>query len=85
MNEKNDFIYKVLKYYKDITGLSVLINTSFNVRGEPIVDDEINAFKCFMLTDMDYVVIGNRLFDKKKQNDKIFEKYKKEFGKRVLD
>ena len=85
VNEKNDFIYKVLKYYKDITGLSVLINTSFNVRGEPIVDDEINAFKCFMLTDMDYVVIGNRLFDKKKQNDKIFEKYKKEFGKRVLD
>lgn len=85
VNENNTFIYKILKYYKEITGLSVMINTSFNVRGEPIVNNEINAFKCFMLTDMDYVVIGNRLFDKTKQDKKKFEKYKKEYDKHVLD
>lgn len=81
----NNFVYKIIKEYKRLTGCSVIINTSFNVRGEPIVDNEIRAFNCFMLTDMDYVVIGNRLFDKKKQNYELFDKYKKERAKHVLD
>lgn len=86
VNEKdNSFIYKVIKEYKKLTNCSVIINTSFNVRGEPIVDNELNAFRCFMLTDMDYVVIGNRLFDKKNQNYELFNKYKKESNKYVPD
>ncbi len=81
----NEFIYNLISEYKKLTDCSVLINTSFNVRGEPIVNDEIAAFNCFMLTDMDYVIIGNRLFDKKNQNYELFNKYKKERLKYVLD
>jgi carbamoyltransferase len=44
-----------------------MINTSFNVRGEPIVESPEDAYRCFMRTDMDYLVIGNFIFDKKKQ------------------
>lgn len=66
--DRNPFLFDLLKEYKDMTGYSVLVNTSFNIRGEPIVCDVKDAFKCFLSTDMDYVVIGNRLMDKKKQN-----------------
>jgi len=45
----------------------VLINTSFNVRGEPIVCSPEDAYRCFMRTEMDYLVIGNRILDKKEQ------------------
>jgi len=45
----------------------VLVNTSFNVRGEPIVNSPEDAYRCFMRTDMDYLVIGDFIFDKKKQ------------------
>lgn len=74
--ESNKFIHKLLTKYKKETKCSVLINTSFNVRGEPIVNDEIDAFNCFMNTDMDFVVIGNRFFDKNKQNIELYNKYK---------
>lgn len=76
--DRNFFIYDLLKKYKAKTGCSVLVNTSFNVRGEPIVNSEFDAFNCFMNTDMDYVVIGNRFFDKREQN---MELYKKRMGK----
>ncbi|MFO7614982.1 MAG: carbamoyltransferase C-terminal domain-containing protein, partial [Bacteroidales bacterium] len=46
-----------------------LINTSFNVRGEPIVCSPDDAFRCFMRTEMDYLVMGDFLFDKKQQQD----------------
>ncbi len=72
---RNKFMYELLSEYKKITKCSVLINTSFNVRGEPIVSDEIDAYKCFMNTEMDYLVIGNRFFDKKDQDKKTFDKY----------
>jgi len=45
----------------------VIVNTSFNVRGEPIVCTPEDAYKCFMRTEMDYLVMGNYFFDKKKQ------------------
>ena len=47
---------------------AVIINTSFNIRGEPIVCTPIDAYKCFMSTEMDYLIIGNYLLDKSKQN-----------------
>jgi len=56
--------FKLLEAFKQKTGCSVLVNTSFNVRGEPIVCTPSDAYKCFMNTDMDYLVIGNYLFSK---------------------
>lgn len=67
---RNPFIHDVISKFKNKTGCSVIINTSFNVRGEPIVNTAEDAYRCFMATDIDYLVIGNRLFDKTKQNNK---------------
>lgn len=53
-------------FYKE-TGCPLIVNTSFNVRGEPIVCSPEDAYRCFMRTEMDYLVIGNLLFDKAKQ------------------
>ena len=76
-SKRNPFFYNILNEYKKKTKCSVLINTSFNVRGEPIVNNEFDAFKCFMNTNMDAVVIGNRLLIKEKQNNKIYFKNNK--------
>jgi len=50
-----------------LTGYGLLVNTSFNVRGEPIVCTPTDAFRCFMRTEMDYLVMGDYIFDKKMQ------------------
>jgi carbamoyltransferase len=65
--EVNPMFYKLIKYFKELTGCPVLINTSFNVRGEPIVCNPEHAFKCFMRTNMDYLVMENFILDKKEQ------------------
>lgn len=65
---RNPFIYGVLSAFKRQTGCSVIINTSFNVRGEPIVNTIEDAYRCFMATDIDYLVAGNRLLERSKQN-----------------
>ncbi|OQP56113.1 carbamoyltransferase family protein [Niastella populi] len=65
--ETNTRFWKLLKTFKDKTGCAVMINTSFNVRGEPIVNTPEEAYNCFMRTDMDFLVAGNYLFDKKEQ------------------
>ena len=62
--KRNQFTYKLLKKLKEETGCSCLVNTSFNVRGEPIVCNEYDALNCFFKTDMDCVIIGNRLIEK---------------------
>ncbi|MFC1643683.1 carbamoyltransferase C-terminal domain-containing protein, partial [Chlamydiota bacterium] len=62
----NPFFYKILTAFKERTGCSVLINTSFNVRGEPIVCTPLDAYLCFMRTNMDYLVLENCLLDKQK-------------------
>ena len=67
VGEDNPFAYAVLSGLKELTGCGVMVNTSFNVRGEPIVNTAQEAFRCFMATGMDYLVVGNRLFDKAKQ------------------
>jgi len=67
VDESNAFSHSVLVALKHLTGCSVMVNTSFNVRGEPIVNSAQDAYRCFMATNMDYVVIGNRLFEKSKQ------------------
>jgi carbamoyltransferase len=65
--ETNKKLWNLLNTFKKLTGYSVLVNTSFNVRGEPIVNSPEDAYRCFMRTDMDYLVIGDFIFDKKKQ------------------
>jgi len=61
----NPLYYDLIKSFKKLTGCSAIINTSFNVRGEPIVCSPHHAFLCFMKTEMDYLVLGNFLIDKK--------------------
>ncbi len=65
--ETNERLHKLLQAFKSKTGYPVLVNTSFNVRGEPIVNTPEDSYRCFMRTDMDYLVVGNFIFDKKKQ------------------
>lgn len=81
--ETNERLWKLLNAFKQLTGYAVLVNTSFNVRGEPIVNTPEDAYRCFMRTDMDYLVIGNYVFDKKTQPAWVESKdWKTEF---VLD
>ncbi|MGC1392447.1 MAG: carbamoyltransferase [Bacteroidales bacterium] len=65
--EANPKFWKLITDFKKITGCGILVNTSFNVRGEPIVCNPQDAYIDFMRTDMDYLVLGNYLFDKKEQ------------------
>ena len=59
--------YRLIREFKKLTGCPVIINTSFNIRGEPIVCTPEDAYKCFMRTEMDYLVLGRFLLDKKEQ------------------
>jgi carbamoyltransferase len=63
----NERYYHLIESFKKQTGTGVIVNTSFNVRGEPIVCNPQDAYRCFMRTEMDYLVMGNHLFEKKKQ------------------
>ena len=65
--EVNPRYWHLLQAFKRLTGYGVLVNTSFNVRGEPIVCTPEDAYRCFMRTEMDYLVIGNFLMDKEHQ------------------
>ena len=58
--------YDLISKFKEKTNCPVIVNTSFNVRGEPIVNSPTDAFNCFMGTELDYLVIGNCILDKKK-------------------
>jgi len=63
----NPLYYRLIEKFRQKTGCPVIINTSFNVRGEPIVCSPADAYKCFMRTAMDYLVMGNFILDKTKQ------------------
>jgi carbamoyltransferase len=65
--EENDVYYDMIKAFYERTGCPVIINTSFNVRGEPIVCTPQDAYTCFMRTEMDYLIMGSYLLDKKDQ------------------
>jgi len=65
--ETNPRYYALLKAFEDATGCGMLINTSFNVRGEPIVCTPSDAYRCFMRTEMDYLVLGPFLLEKSAQ------------------
>lgn len=79
----NPRYWSLINEFKNQTGYGVIVNTSFNVRGEPIVCTPVDAFRCFMRTEMDFLVIGNFLFDKKQQKKWMNDSnWKEEF---VLD
>ena len=63
----NPRYWELIEAFRQETGMGVIVNTSFNVRGEPIVCTPEDAYRCFMRTEMDYLVVGNYLFDKKAQ------------------
>jgi carbamoyltransferase len=65
--DTNPRYYQLIEAFKQLTGYGVIVNTSFNVRGEPIVCTPDDAYRCFMRTEMDYLVVGNYLFDKRQQ------------------
>ena len=65
--ESSGPFYSLLKHFYRKTGCPVLINTSFNVRGEPIVCTPADAYRCFMRTEMDYLILWNMVIDKTKQ------------------
>jgi len=75
----NPRFYNLIKKFNDLTGCSVLVNTSFNVRGEPIVASPSDAFRCFMGTDLDILVIENFILNKKNQDPKLKEDYKNKY------
>lgn len=65
--DTNPAYYDIIKAFEDKTGYGVIINTSFNVRGEPIVCTAADAYRCFMRTEMDYLVLGGYILDKRAQ------------------
>ena len=65
--ETNPRYYALIKRFKELTGCPVLVNTSFNVRGEPLVATPEDAFRCFMGTELDLLVVGNSLLKKRDQ------------------
>ena len=75
----NNRYYDLINQFKKKTGCPLIVNTSFNVRGEPIVNTPKDAFNCFMGTELDYLVIGNCILKKKDQNSSLKKDYKKIF------
>ena len=73
--DTNPRYHAVISKFKEKTGCSLVINTSFNVRGEPIVCTPTDAFKCFMGTELDILAVGNYLLIKEEQDDTLKEKY----------
>ena len=74
--KSNKIFYSLLKSFKEKTGCPILINTSFNVRGEPIVLSPDDAYKCFMGTELDILVCGEYILYKNDQNSDAFNDYK---------
>ncbi len=78
--DTNPKYWQVINEFKKLTGYGIIINTSFNVRGEPIVCTPGDGYRCFMRTEMDYFIAGNFIFDKKDQPEITSDyNWKKEF------
>ncbi len=79
--ETNPIFHKLIEEFEKITKYPVLVNTSFNVRGEPIVCSAKDAFNCFMGTDLDVLVCNNFILYKDHQNKDLLKDYKNDFEK----
>lgn len=63
----NPLYYKLIKKFEEITNVPILVNTSFNIRGEPIVCSIEDAYRCFLTTELDYLICGNFILDRDRQ------------------
>jgi len=77
--DTNPRFHSLISKFKEITGCPILVNTSFNIRGEPIVCSPADAFRCFMGTELDMLVIGEFVLHKSAQNTSLIRQYKNEF------
>jgi carbamoyltransferase len=77
--ETNPLYHRLIKRFKALTGCPVLVNTSFNVRGEPIVCSPEDAFRCFMGNELDLLVVGNCVLAKQDQNQALKQDYSQAF------
>jgi carbamoyltransferase len=77
--ETNPRFHALLSTFKQKTGCPVLVNTSFNVRGEPIVGTPEDAFRCFMGTELDALAVGNLYLQKSEQNSALKLDYENAF------
>jgi carbamoyltransferase len=78
--DTNPRYHALISKFKALTGCPVVVNTSFNVRGEPIVCTPSDAFRCFMGTELDVLVIGNFFLQKQAQDPALAENYKEKYG-----
>jgi len=77
--DTNPLYHAVISKFKEKTACPIVVNTSFNVRGEPIICSPTDAFKCFMGTEMDILSIGNYLLFKEQQDKYLIENYEKRY------
>ena len=77
--ETNPRYYALIKRFKELTSCPVIVNTSFNVRGEPIICTPEDAFRCFMGTELDFLVVGNAVLHKYAQRQDLMLDYKKSY------
>ena len=78
-DKTNPRYYKLIDSFKKLTGCPTIVNTSFNVRGEPIICTPTDAFKCFMGTEMDVLAVGNYLLRKEHQDEALKENYEERY------
>lgn len=78
--DTNPRYHRLLTRFKELTGCPVLVNTSFNVRGEPIVCTPEDAFRCFMGTELDVLVVGNCVMYKREQSPELQQRYENAFA-----
>jgi carbamoyltransferase len=78
--ETNPRFYHLIRRFKELTGCPVIVNTSFNVRGEPIVGSPEDAFRCFMGTEIETLAVGNCFLRKEDQNPALRLDYTKQFA-----
>ena len=78
--DTNPVYHALLERFRDLTGCPVIVNTSFNVRGEPMVCTPEDAFRCFMGTDIERLVVGNAMLSKEQQNPALLQDYKNAFA-----
>ena len=77
--DTNQIYYDLIDEFNRITGFPILVNTSFNIRGEPIVCTPTDAFKCFMGTELDILVVGNCYLTKTNQDLNLKSDYTNKF------
>tara|TARA_B100001142_G_scaffold272054_1_gene278864 strand:- start:1290 stop:1868 length:579 start_codon:yes stop_codon:yes gene_type:complete len=78
-SDTNPRYHALISKFKEKTGCPLIVNTSFNVRGEPIVCSPTDAFKCFMGTEMEVLALGNYLLFKEEQDQALKENYEKRY------